>query len=127
MRRILRSAALIIALTGAVVVGAAGTASASGSTCSDFMCSTYVAFDSYGEHFTVIDSAADGHSAVGVFETWTGSSWRVYDVVWASGYNTQTNRNYSLPERLSVRYHACVGERGSNVVLYCGGWYYDVA
>jgi hypothetical protein len=87
-------------------------------------------FQSYGEHFTVHDLSADGHSGVGVIEYASDSGgWIVLDVLWnTNGYSgSAVSKNYSLPEGLYVRYHACIGEKSTNSAWNCGGWVYDHA
>jgi hypothetical protein len=123
-RRILLRVGLVVALLSTIFLGAPTSASASGSVCSDTAYHACVFFDSLGEHFEVCDYAADGHSAVGVIELYY-IWYRVYDVVWASGNGYCERRNYSIDENRYVRYHACVGERAENRVIWCGEWKYD--
>jgi hypothetical protein len=118
------AAAVTVALS--VVIGSS-PASASGSGCNPG-CTSSVDFKSDGEIFTVHDNKADGYSTAGEFETYTGSSWTMYDAVWdRNGYDgPPKSANYSLPEGTPVRYHACRVEV-TTAIFDCGKWFYDHA
>ena len=77
-------------------------------------------FHSYGEHFYVYDLTADGHAGVGIVEYMGDTNWIVLDVVWArGGSGTYQEKNYTLPEGLRVRYHACIGDYNTGSVWAC--------
>jgi hypothetical protein len=65
-------------------------------------------FDPNGEVLTVVDTAKDGHSAVGQLKDNTAN--RVW-TCWASGGNGSVKTcNYSIPEGHSVTVWACLGD-----------------
>jgi len=125
MKRLLTLSGLTAA---AMTMAAAPMAFASGSVGNPTGGSA-VQFESYGEHFTVYDTAPDGHSAVGDLYWRDGQgNWNHYDTLWNSkGSATSATRNYNLPEDLTIAYRACIGEAGTGQVFKCGDWYVDKA
>src|SRR5512147_2761831 len=117
-----------ITLAVSAGLGTAGQASADGSVCAS-TCAAAVNFQSYGEHFTVHDYAADGHSAVGLLEYWSGGAWHAYPYVWNTNglSGNPVTVNYSIAEGTPVAYLACLGESGTGSIFDCGAWHYDTA
>jgi hypothetical protein len=126
-KKVLTLSGLTAALMAATMA-AAPMASASGGV-SNPTGGAYVEFVSYGERFTVTDTLADGHSAVGDLYWRDGQgTWHHYDTLWNSkGAGASVTRNYALPEDLTIAYRACIGEAGTGQVFKCGDWYVDKA
>ncbi|WPB76906.1 hypothetical protein KYC5002_49005 [Archangium violaceum] len=75
----------------------------------------YVTFNSYGDHFVVQDTAADGHSAlVQILNGGTASTCRNN-----LGAGRTVDCNYNFAEGRTILFRACVGEYGARKIIAC--------
>ncbi|MER7046388.1 hypothetical protein [Streptomyces jumonjinensis] len=79
-------------------------------------------FTSYGDYFSIMDTAADGHSAVIHWKSSSGRESDEWDIDGADNGWTVVNRN--LPEEDTVQYRACWGEWGNQYIHQdsCSSW-----
>lgn len=78
-------------------------------------------FKAYGDHFWVMDSQKDGHSAVGrLVAPISRTKWNT------KGYLESRDFNYDFKEGVRVKYYSCLGEWSSQDIFACGpskeGW-----
>ncbi|RKH45116.1 hypothetical protein D7V93_35715 [Corallococcus llansteffanensis] len=79
-----------------------------------------VSFNSYGDNFTVRDTAADGRSAVAhIYNYNTGN----YSFCWNnSGNGTSVTCNRDFAEGILIRFRACTGESRTGQLVNCSAW-----
>jgi hypothetical protein len=77
----------------------------------------YVTFNSYGDHLIVQDTAADGHSALGILYNYNSGT---YFYCWNSrGAGTTVDCNYNFAEGITVAFFACTAESGDGTLIAC--------
>jgi hypothetical protein len=110
---------LLVGLIGGLLSVMTTPAIADSSACtpSPNLCSGYGYFVSYGDHLWVEDRAADGHSAVAYYCRYDN---RTCGLVWNphGAWNQPVDKNMNLAERAQIMYRICLGEYGSNTVLW---------
>jgi hypothetical protein len=112
----LAATAAVVPMVAGLVIGAAGSASASGAACNPG-CTAYAEFASDGEILTIHDYAADGYPTVALLELYDGpaNGWDLAETVEDhNGYDgAAVSKNLSLPEGRQLRYRACLGTSAS--------------
>jgi hypothetical protein len=126
-QRAMTFVALVLAVTTAVSVAGAVPAMAD-SSMSTLGNAGSANFTSYGEHLTIYDDKADGHSVVVLnvrqdlccaeFEGWNHN-----------GAKSFYDYNLDMPEGDWIDYYVCLGEYASRTILWntCGGHIRDYA